>query len=295
MTDPSPPAAFRRRKPDIVILCEGNGWLVAAKPPRVITHRNWAHPHERAALQRVRDYAGGRVYPIHRLDRAASGCLLFATDRARAGELQAALVGGQKEYLAFVRGNLKTEGEILVENPMLDDNRLLKDARSRVWRLGGSDEPRCSLLRVRPETGRYHQVRRHVRDLNHPIIGDTAHGDSRINRWWRENQGLGRLGLHALRLRLDLGGGEVIDATCPLFEDLASVFVRQSWWEAALLACPALGMPPLRVDGRPHRVGEEKEVSMPETDEVLAVAELGEAPEEDPDDPALLELLLEDG
>lgn len=295
MTDPSPPPASRRRKPDIVILCEGDGWLVAAKPPRVITHRNWAHPHERAALQRVRDYAGGRVYPIHRLDRAASGCLLFATDRARAGELQAGLVRGQKEYLAFVRGNLKAEGEILVENPMLDDNRLLKDARSRVWKLGGSDDPRCSLLRVRPETGRYHQVRRHVRDLNHPIIGDTAHGDSRINRWWRENQGLGRLGLHALSLRLELGGGEVIDATCPLFEDLASVFVRQSWWETALGLCPALGLPPLRVDGRSTQVGEDSEGLKPGSDQAIEGCGVEASPDDEADDPTLLDALLEDG
>jgi tRNA pseudouridine65 synthase len=244
------PQGRRSRPRDIVRLAQGDGWIVVAKPPRVITHRNWAHRHERAAVQRVRDLVGGRVYPIHRLDRSASGCLLFATDRARAGALQAALVAGQKEYIAFVRGELKQSGPIRVETPMKDDRGLLKEAASVVERLGASADPRCSLLRVRPETGRFHQVRRHVRDLNHPIIGDGDHGDSRINRWWRENHAMGRLGLHALRMSLDLGGGERIEAVCPLFADHYAVFSGLPFWDEAVAACPALGLPVLAVNGR---------------------------------------------
>ena len=251
------PTGRRHRPRDIVRLAQGDGWIVVAKPPRVITHRNWAHRTERAAVQRVRDLVGGRVYPIHRLDRSASGCLLFATDRARAGELQAALVGGHKEYIAFVRGELKVLGPIRVENPMKDDRGVLKEAASVVERLGAAAEPRCSLLRVSPETGRFHQVRRHVRDLDHPIIGDGDHGDSRINRWWREERGMGRLGLHAQRLRLTLPDGELIDATCPLFADHYDVFSALPFWSEAVEACPALALPPLAVNGRgfAHRGG----------------------------------------
>lgn len=238
------------RPRDIVALARGDGWIVVAKPPKVITHRNWAHRHERAAVQRARDLVRGRVYPIHRLDRAASGCLLLATHRARAGELQAALVEGEKQYLAFVRGDLPIDGPTRVENPMKDSRGVLREAASVVEKLGGSVDPRCSLLLVRPETGRFHQVRRHVRDLHHPIIGDTDHGDSRINRWWREERGFGRLGLHAHRLSLRLPGGEEIEATCPLFADHHAVFTTLPWWEAAVARLPALALPPLRTNGR---------------------------------------------
>jgi tRNA pseudouridine65 synthase len=120
-----------------------------------------------------------------------------------------------------------------------------------VWCLGRSAEPRCSLLRVEPRTGRYHQVRRHVRDLNHPIVGDTDHGDTRVNRWWRENEGLTRLGLHALTLELDLPGGGRLSATCPLFADHAELWARMPWWEEARAALPALDLPPLPVRRRP--------------------------------------------
>ncbi len=238
------------RPRDIVALARGDGWVVVAKPPKVITHRNWAHRHERAAVQRARDLVRGRVYPIHRLDRAASGCLLLATHRARAGELQAALVEGEKQYLAFVRGDLPIIGPTRVETPMKDSRGVLREAASVVEKLGGSADPRCSLLLVRPETGRFHQVRRHVRDLHHPIIGDTDHGDSRINRWWREERGFGRLGLHAHRLSLRLPGGEEIDATCPLFADHHAVFTTLPWWQAAVERLPALALPPLRTNGR---------------------------------------------
>lgn len=243
--------ASRVNRPrDIVALARGDGWIVVAKPPKVITHRNWAHRHERAAVQRARDLVRGRVYPIHRLDRAASGCLLLATHRARAGELQAALVEGEKQYLAFVRGDLPIDGPTRVENPMKDSRGVLREAASVVEKLGGSADPRCSLLLVRPETGRFHQVRRHVRDLHHPIIGDTDHGDSRINRWWREERGFGRLGLHAHRLSLRLPGGEEIEATCPLFADHHAVFTTLPWWDAAVARLPALALPPLRTNGR---------------------------------------------
>lgn len=223
------------------MLATGDDWIVVAKPPRFLTHRNAETPGAPAAVQSVREMVGRPVWPIHRLDRSASGCLYFATQEGAAGALSARFNEGRKTYLAFVRGNFRADGDVVVETPMKDDHGVLKDARSVVRRLGGSDEPRCSLLRVMPETGRWHQVRRHVRDLHHPIIGDGEHGDTRVNRWWREQMQVDRLGLHCLTLDTP-DTGEVV---CPLFVDQHRVWSKLPWWEEAVRNEPRLALPPL--------------------------------------------------
>jgi tRNA pseudouridine65 synthase len=213
----------------------------------VVVHRGRDTLRDYAALQRVRDLVGHRVWPVHRLDRQASGCLLFATERELAGPLHKALTGGEalKLYLAGVRGWFPHEQPTRVETPMKDDSGNLKEAASTVTLLGRCHEPRSSLLRVEPHTGRFHQVRRHVRDLHHPILGDADHGDSRVNRWWREERGLDRLALHALRLELPLPDGSRLAACCPLFEDQRRVYEALPWWEEATAREPALLLPAL--------------------------------------------------
>lgn len=240
-----PPPVVPERVAPLTVLARGEGWVVVAKPPHLAVHRNQYQKTEYAALQRVRDQVDGLVWPVHRLDRAASGCLIFATDQELAGPLNEALRAGEKRYLAFVRGRYGGEEEVLVDTPMLDDNKILKEAATRVSLLGRSQEPRCSLLLARPLTGRFHQVRRHVRDLGHPIINDRAHGDTRENRTWRETWGYARLGLHCLSLSLTLPSGEVVEATCPLFRDQRGLFERLPWWEEAVARLPTLADPPL--------------------------------------------------
>ena len=212
-----------------------------AKPPKVIVHRTKDTRNEYAALQRVRDLVGHRVNPVHRLDRQASGVMLFATDRERSGELHEVLRAGTKTYLALVRGHFNHEWPVDVTNA-LDG----KESESRVWGLGRSHRPRCSLLKVQPQTGRFHQVRRHVRDLHHPIIGDGEHGDSKVNRWWRENRAMGRCALHCARMTLPFPEGE-ITIESPLFEDMHSVLVGLPWYEHALEQEPVLGLEPLTI------------------------------------------------
>lgn len=244
----------------VPILAEGEGWIVVAKPPRVVVHRNSGQRTASAMLQRVRDMVGCHVYLVHRLDWGASGCLLLATRRELAGPLSAALNSStaRKTYLAFVRGRFPHEQPLRIETPIKTDHGY-KEAASVVELLGRSQEPRCSLLRVRPETGRNHQVRRHVRDLHHPIIHDADHGDSRINRHWREAYGVNRLGLHALRLELDLPDGQRLDQISPLFADQAALYPQLPWWEEAVAREPALLLPPLPLDPEEPEEEEERE------------------------------------
>ena len=227
------------------VLTETEDWIAVAKPPRLLVHRNVHHRQSQACLQWVRDQVGARVYPIHRLDFQASGCLIFAKKRDWAAPLHDALSRGRKTYLAFVRGFYPHDEPVVVDTPMKDDKGILKNAESRVEWIGRSHDPRCSLLRVQPITGRFHQVRRHVRDLHHPCIGDSEHGDSKVNRWWRENTAADRLGLHCLRITLPLDTTDTIEINCPLYEDHYQVFRQMPWWSDAVSEEPLIAAQPL--------------------------------------------------
>jgi tRNA pseudouridine65 synthase len=225
--------------PALPVLAEADDWIVVAKPPWLLVHRQKGAPREPAALQLVRNQLGAPVWPVHRLDRQVSGCLLFGKSSEAAGRLHAAMRAGRKRYVALVRGAWRLpEEEVVVDTPMKDDNGIPKDARSIVRVVATSVEPRCSLLLVEPETGRYHQVRRHVRDLHHPVLGDTKHGDSHENRAWRE-RGVHRVALHCLSLTAG-----PVDVTCPVPEDLAVVLRAMPWWDEAVAKLPALGLDP---------------------------------------------------
>ena len=214
------------------ILLETSDFLVVDKPAGILVHRHHRFPNERPMLQRVRDQIGCHVWPIHRLDRQTSGCLLMAKSKEHVPALSEALTLGQKYYWAVVRGYFTSLDPIVIETPIQISKDMFKDAKSIIHCIGRTKDPRCSLLRVQPMTGRNHQVRRHVRDLNHPILHDGDHGDSRINRWWRENKGLRRLALHAYKIQLTYN--EVThNVNSPFPDDLSQVFRHMPWWESA--------------------------------------------------------------
>ena len=220
------------------VLARGAGWLVVDKPSGLVTHRGRHSRRSAAALQQVRDQEGREVYPIHRLDAATSGCLLFATERTLAGPLSAALAAGQKTYVALVRGVCPAGACFTMREPLEDDNGILKEAVTALECLGGDAALRGSLVLAWPETGRYHQIRRHLRRLSHPILGDREHGDSHANRAWRA-RGLGRLALHCAALRLHVPG-EASPRTiwAPLPADLRAVWAALPMWPTLAARCP---------------------------------------------------------
>lgn len=191
--------------------------LVVHKPAGLLVHRSPIDAHETEfALQYARTMnGGGHVYPVHRLDRPTSGLLVFARDPDTASALGKALMAGEvsKTYLAMVRGWIPEEG--FIDHPLRDepeDKRLkdepqpLREARTRYRRLATTEIPvqieghptsRYSLVALYPETGRKHQLRRHMKHISHPIIGDAYHGRGRHNRYFAERFGQGRLMLAA--------------------------------------------------------------------------------------------------
>ena len=162
------------------------------------------------AADRLRAQFGRPVFLVHRLDRATSGCLLLAFDRDTAGALGRMLMAGriQKRYLAVCRG--WPPKSFVIDHP-LDGGPgkpLKKPAVTRFQRLATAELPmpsagfessRYALLRCEPQTGRFRQIRRHLKHAFHHLIGDTSHGDGRHNRHFRMH-GIHRMLLHAATL-----------------------------------------------------------------------------------------------
>lgn len=170
------------------------------KPSGVVVHRGWADD-DGGVLVRLRDQLGQHVWPVHRLDRSASGVLLFALDAETAGQLgrlwgEAAV---EKRYLALVRGHPPETAVIDHPIPAREGGERVP-AVTEIRRLGIWE--RYALVEAHPHTGRLHQIRRHLKHISCPIIGDANYGKSEHNRLFRERFGLDRLALHARSLRL---------------------------------------------------------------------------------------------
>ncbi|MFU8832042.1 MAG: pseudouridine synthase [Wenzhouxiangella sp.] len=217
-------------------------WLCAIdKPCGLMVHRSNRGTDTTFALQQLRDRLGQRVWPIHRLDRATSGVLLFALDPETA-----AVMGHQmmdrtiaKRYLAVVRGYADPAG--VIDHPLPADGvGPLQPATTRYARLCRMELPypvgryasaRYSLLEVLPETGRTHQIRRHLKHVFHPVIGDTTYGEGRHNRLFRELFACNRLLLHASNLAFDHPSEQRrISLAAPLsgvFRQIVQVFIQR--------------------------------------------------------------------
>ena len=211
--------SLHRRK-TIEILYRDSHLIAIGKPSGLAVHRGWSQDRQ-FALTLVRDAIDQWVYPIHRLDRATSGVLLFALDPEGVSKVQKQFQSGtvEKRYLALVRGITPEEG--LIDHPVpRTRNGPRVDALTEFRRLGTFE--RYSWVEARPRTGRLHQIRRHFKHLSHPLIGDVRYGKGEHNRLFRERFGLFRLALHASQLRLTHPfTGEPMSLRAPLPADLA--------------------------------------------------------------------------
>ncbi len=201
------------------ILFEDEHLVAVNKPAGLLVHPSWIAPVRTPNLVSLlkQRYPGETVHTIHRLDRATSGVILFAREKHVAQHLQQQFIDRtiKKTYLCVVRGWTDEGGVIdYALKPIHDKREDLRanpdkeaqDAVSAYRRIatvslpipvGRYPEARYSLVEVKPTTGRKHQIRRHMKHILHPIVGDTKHGEGRHNRVFRENFDLHRLLLMA--------------------------------------------------------------------------------------------------
>ncbi|XQW86169.1 tRNA pseudouridine(65) synthase TruC [Thalassotalea piscium] len=214
-------AVIFTEQPELTILYQDEYLVAVDKPAGLFVHRSFLDKDEiYFALQLVRDLVGQYVYPLHRLDRPTSGVLLFALSEDVARIMGQAFMDKtiQKTYYALTRGHLL--GDDVIDYPLkqkldkigdkfADTNKAPQSALTYYQSvatatlaepLGKYDSVRYSLIRLLPETGRRHQLRRHLAHLRHPIIGDINYGDNKQNPFFIRHFGFKRLMLIAKKL-----------------------------------------------------------------------------------------------
>ncbi len=235
------------RVKQVHILYQDEHLVAVAKPSGMFVHRSDAdRSAESVVVQTLRSQLAQNVYSVHRLDRATSGVLLLARSQTAAAAcgLMFSERRIRKTYLALVRGYSTAAGQIdtplisargrekLAGHPWAEPQHALTGYRTLQQfevpiALGQHATTRSSLVEAHPETGRYHQIRRHFNYVSHPVIGDTSHGDGRHNRVYREHFGAERLMLAAVRLEFEHPiTGSACDIRCPADSSFMTV-IRQ--------------------------------------------------------------------
>ncbi|MGL4995893.1 MAG: pseudouridine synthase, partial [Deefgea sp.] len=188
--------------------------------------------------------------PAHRLDKATSGVLLFGLNPAAARTLSMQFAAREvhKQYLAIVRGWPTETGHI--DHPLelrKDDAEIFGDetpkgaqeSQTEFRRLATTELPwtvdkypssRYALVALNPITGRRHQIRRHLKHISHPIIGDSTYGKGNHNRAFAQAFGVNRLLLACLNMSFPHPiSGQRITVTAPLAADFSRVAAELDW------------------------------------------------------------------
>lgn len=240
------------------ILYQDQDLIAIHKPSGLLVHRSMIDRYEtQFAVQLVRDLIGQRVYPVHRLDKPTSGVLLFALNTDVARRMNEILTAGdaQKRYLAVVRGYAAEQD--VIDYPLLEELDAIADRKARQdkapqpaitayrrlatvelpFTVGRYPTARYSLLSIEPKTGRKHQIRRHMKHIFHPIVGDTTHGDGRHNDFFRQQFNCQRLLLAATEMVFQhpISAKEIV-ITAPLARDFRDIIGRLGWSNISVIA-----------------------------------------------------------
>jgi len=222
LVPPPEPSGLVAQDLPLAVLHEDRDLLVLDKAPGMVVHPARGAPHStvvNALLHRLG--AGGevpRLGLVHRLDRGTSGCLAVAKTEAALASLQAQFKARtvEKVYLALCHGAPAAEGRIETPYGRHPRDRTRFTGRVKSGRRAATSFrtlerfPGAALLEVRLETGRTHQIRVHLAEAGHPLLGDAVYGGTRREARLagdhparRAAEALGRQALHASRLALD--------------------------------------------------------------------------------------------
>lgn len=226
------------------ILFQDDHLVAVNKPSGLLVHKSWvAKDAKEFALQMVRDQTGKHVFPIHRLDRPTSGVLLFAFSGETSRDVQNNWEQAEKTYWAVVRGWLKEP--ILVDHPLKgmadygQDATTTQAAQTAFQPIKHAEidaqidrypQSRFSWVEAKPKQGRTHQIRRHLKHLSHPIIGDARYGKSKYNHYIAQQYQCPGLLLHARELTITHPiTGKPLAINAPLDDRLSRLFEAFNW------------------------------------------------------------------
>lgn len=227
-------------------------YLVAVnKPAGLLVHRSpIARKEKQFALQTVRNQIGQHVFPVHRLDRPTAGILLFALNSETAKKTMELFQTGRiiKQYMAVVRGytpecgtirydikNIRNQGipgrKFLINNERYTASDYKRLATVEIdCKVDKYPTSRYSLVALFPKTGRRHQLRRHMKHIRHPIIGDTKYGNSTHNHFFRDFLNCNCLLLNAVALNFQHPvTGSMVEISTRVSDEFESVLTQLNW------------------------------------------------------------------
>lgn len=239
------------REYELEILYQDASLVAINKPTGLLVHKSMIDRHEiYYAMKMLRNQIGAWVYPIHRLDKPTSGVLLFALDSQSASLMSKQFREHtiQKSYLAVVRGYAEESG--LINHALKEkldkiadrDSQKEREAQEAITEykllqkvelnagVGRYEKTRYSLVELHPKTGRKHQLRRHMKHINHHILGDTKYGRGEHNKFVRERYGMHRMLLHCSSLVIEHPyTGETLRLEASLDEIFQGLFREFGW------------------------------------------------------------------
>ena len=198
------------------IIYRDDNFIAINKPHGLIVHPTpIARDATESALFMLKNQIGEYLYTAHRIDRKTSGVLVFTLTKESLKQIRDRfdhhLV--HKRYVAIVRGHFPPD-ELVLDYPLINENGVEQEALTTFRLLGQSEIPissgryessRYSIIECLPTTGRFHQIRKHLAHLRHPIIGDRPHGCNKQNRFFKAQWNMTNMLLHARQLSFEIG------------------------------------------------------------------------------------------
>ncbi len=201
------------------ILNKNADFIVLDKPSGISTHSSPGDKAQNLIDMLVPDYP--LLYPVMRLDNGTSGLIVLGLDE----DFVKDCLFQNKEYLALVLGTVQESGIVdrpLAKKQFVTRKKVVQDALTEYKVLTAA--PQASLLQINISTGRHHQIRKHLRSIGHPILGDFRHGYNDRNLEIQERYGKKlRLCLHCSKLEF-VYKNKVYVYSLPLPDDLNEVW-----------------------------------------------------------------------
>lgn len=192
------------------ILYRDEHLIAINKPSGLLVHKSYyAGPADEYAVEKLTNQIGQKVHLVHRLDRKTSGVLLFALNKETLKLISDQFVSRdvEKKYIAILRGWTKDEETINYD--LANENEVIQNAITYYRRLQTSEidlpfrkhqTSRYSFVEAIPETGRFHQLRKHFKHILHPILGCRKHGCNKQNKLWLQTFNITAMPLHSHQL-----------------------------------------------------------------------------------------------
>jgi len=193
----------------IKILTQTKNYVIAHKPSGFLVYAE-SPKEEVLSLQTfLQEQLNRKVYPVHRLDKQTDGLIIYAFSKEGADKLRKVFQSKsvEKTYLAFCHDHF-TEERIRVDAPLKKNKQkvtekavtIIEPVQNIDIELRG-EKRKYSVVMCYPETGRFHQIRRHLRHIKHPIVGDSIYGNSWNNEAFQEEFRVDRTLLSAITLK----------------------------------------------------------------------------------------------